>query len=257
MLYPSATGVLLILLGEACKTFDVFRYEKKEYLARIKLGWKSSTWDSDGELEECPGSSIDISGIEEILKRMQGRYLHRVPEFSAKKYKGQTFYDMKRKGQTPPERFQETEIYSIEYKGCEQESVVIRVLCSSGTYIRTLAVDIAAALGTSGYLEELVRTGINGFTLEDSSVPEENRWTEGFIDINQALKSFPHIVISDSAASAVRFGRVFSAPDIKTEPDSINNAMFPVFSESGIICALSKKDETGYFLERVFNIEDK
>lgn len=252
-----ADGLLIILIGEACKTFELFMQLKKTYYATITLGASSDTWDKSGNIvvkeEKINFLEKDII---DAVKSFIGDYKHIVPEYSAKKYKGETFYHIKRKGQKPPERFQNTVIYDISLEKTELPDIAVSVECSSGTYIRSLAVDIGSRLGTSAYLKNLTRKSINGFNIIDSMPPTDGCWEKGFMNISTAMKNFSYIKVSDKTAVSIKNGVNFRNCDIIAAEKLLPNTTFVVFSQSEDLIALSElKDSDTYKIKRVFNIE--
>jgi tRNA pseudouridine55 synthase len=251
----AAEGVLIVLLGEACKAFDMFMNLKKTYEGLTLLGWESTTLDSDGEIKKIEDVDFKKDEIEEVLNSFKGTYKHKVPEYSAKKINGKTFYSLKRSGQLPPERFQETEISDIRLLDFNMPEIRFSVDCSSGTYIRTLAYDIGAKLGTSAYLKGLVRTKINGFSIQDSSKPEKESWENSFMALADAMSHFPHVTIQDPAAAGIHFGRCFEHKDIIDISGEILNRTFAVFDNRKRLLALAeRRQDMTYKLKRVFNI---
>lgn len=248
-----AKGVLIILLGEACKAFELFMKGNKTYEAVVELGWKSTTLDSGGEIEKIEDVEFQKEEIEETLKEFKGTYIHEVPQYSAKKYHGKTFYSIKRNGKIPPKRIQETRIFDIRLMQYTSPLVKFAVTCSSGTYIRTLSVDIARKLGTEGYLKDLVRTDVNGFRLEEAVQPEEKDWYRGFRDINDAMLNFPHIIVDSKSACGIPYGICFTANDIIEVSGKTEENTFGVYSPDFKLLALAEKVNGSFKLRRVFN----
>ncbi len=250
---PQAGGVLIVLLGEACKLSRFFLKQDKSYRARIKLGYFSDTLDSAGKIIQT--EKFNLPGEDEVRKTVngfKGRYRHLVPEYSAKKHKGETFYKIKRSGRIPPERFQETCIYDIKTIDCKNDVITIQLNCSSGTYIRSLAADIAKKLGTAGYLESLRRTKVADFRIKDSAGIDN--WKDGFIDINEAARKFKYVSIKNKSARKVKNGIIFKESDIIQAGGNTAGSLFAVFSEDYILTAIAKSKKGKYSLERVFNL---
>ncbi|MGM0442246.1 MAG: tRNA pseudouridine(55) synthase TruB [Elusimicrobiota bacterium] len=250
---PAAGGVLIILLGEACKTSQIFNSVNKEYRAVIKLGYSSSTLDGEGEITKSKQVTVEPGKAKKIVQDFKGKYVHRVPDYSAKKHRGRTFYDIKRSGGTPPERKQNSEILDIKFLGSTDDEIKISVKCTSGTYIRTLASDIARKFDTLGYLKKLTRTGVGSFKLKDSVSPAEETWKKGFTEMDEGMKLMEHVVINNTAAKKVENGVNFSRSDIIENKMSAEENIFGVFSEEYRLKALAEKVNEKYNLKRVFN----
>ena len=171
---PMATGVLPVLLGNSTKLSKYLIEHDKVYVAKIKLGQKSSTGDSEGEvIEEKAVSELSLIKIEEVFRSFLGKQKQIPPIYSAIKVNGKKLYEYARSGEKVeiPER--EIEIYSIKLLSYENEEIEFKVRASKGTYIRTLCEDIAKALGTVGYMSSLNRIVVDKFKIEESYTFEE------------------------------------------------------------------------------------
>jgi len=182
---PFATGVLVIGVGREStkKLGDISKNSEKEYIAILKLGKISSTGDPEGIIEDVERpldvkhpkiNELSVSQIETVLKKFTGKIKQRPPKYSAIKIKGEPAYKKARRGEKfkLPER--EVEIKKIEImKYISPPHLKIRVVCGSGTYIRSLARDIGEKLGVGAYLTELTRTRVGNFKLENSKTLEE------------------------------------------------------------------------------------
>lgn len=174
---PAATGLLIILIGrEATKKQSEFLKLDKEYVGEIELGKTTDTLDSEGKIIKIDKNILKISqnDIKKALTELLGEQIQEVPAYSAVKVKGKKLYDLARKGkeiEELPKRkiiFYELELISLK-KSLENKLVAkIRVHCSSGTYVRSFARDLALKLGTIGYLKSLERTKIGNYCIEDS-----------------------------------------------------------------------------------------
>lgn len=168
---PNATGVLPILIGNATKISKYLVEHSKTYIATLKLGEKTDTADSEGNVIEKEYEINDIkkNKIEEVLKRFLGKQMQIPPMYSAIKVDGKKLYEYAREGKTINVNPREIEIYSIKLLSFnEKDEIIFKVECSKGTYIRSLCEDIAKKLGTIGYMKELERTKVNDFAIEDS-----------------------------------------------------------------------------------------
>ena len=251
---PAATGVLLVLTGEACKASDLFMRSSKTYRAVLRLGYESSTLDSDGEISKKDVFHGSEEAVSEALKSFLGRYSHRVPALSAKKHRGRKFYEIARKGGEPPVRIQESVISGIRLLGYNPPDAHIEVGCTSGTYIRALAVDIAQKLGTCGYLKSLERTAVGSFGIKDSCGPFEDDWEKGFLEIGDALRFFPHAVLNRRASGHTANGGIFTIKDIEEHSGNLNGNVFVVFSREMIPVALAEGCGKVFRPKRVFNL---
>ncbi|MBO4816314.1 MAG: tRNA pseudouridine(55) synthase TruB [Clostridia bacterium] len=168
---PNATGVLPILIGNATKASKYLVEHKKTYVATLKLGEKTTTGDSEGQVIEKDSNfnNIEIKKIEDILKTFLGMQKQIPPIYSSIKVNGKKLYEYAREQKDVDIPSREIEIYNIDLRSFNgKDEVVFEVECSKGTYIRTLCEDIAKRLGTIGYMKELERTKVNEFNIEDS-----------------------------------------------------------------------------------------
>ncbi len=176
---PFATGLLIVGVGrEATRRIDEFKNMPKEYIATIRLGATSDTYDRTGIIiDQEPIASDEVSESEvcEVLKSFVGSQLQVPPMYSAKKVNGKKLYELARKGIEIERKPSEIEIYSLEL--LEFNDLLIKFKCkvSTGTYIRSLAHDIGQALHSGAYCEELERTKIGKYTLENAVGPKEIR----------------------------------------------------------------------------------
>jgi len=164
---PFADGVLIIAIGRYTKLAELVMESPKEYLALIELGKTTDTLDTEGTIvrEETVPEEINL---DELKEKFLGKQMQKIPAFSAAKIDGKKFYELARKGEEVPDRSKEIEIYNIDFERKSHTLLEMKVLCSKGTYVRQLAEDIAAYLGTCGYLIELKRTQVGKVRLEDT-----------------------------------------------------------------------------------------
>jgi len=167
---PFASGVLILAIGrESTKRIDKIVQEKKEYLADFFLGKVTDTYDREGKfLHEYEGEEIDKKNIKKVLKSFKGKQEQVPPMFSAKKVKGKKLYELARQGKTIERRSSEIKIYKIKLEKYIWPILKIKIKCSKGTYIRSLAFDIGEKLGCGAYLKELERTEVGNFKLKKS-----------------------------------------------------------------------------------------
>lgn len=167
---PFATGLLIIGIGrEATKKLDEFKNLKKTYEAVLHLGAISDTQDKDGIITLTNvEKKYTKEEIESVLKKFIGKQLQIPPMYSAKKINGKKLYELARQGKEVERQPNEIEIYNIELLEYEYPKLKIRIDCSTGTYIRTLAHDIGKVLECGAYCEELTRTKIGNYELKDA-----------------------------------------------------------------------------------------
>jgi tRNA pseudouridine55 synthase len=165
---PFATGLLVILLGDATKKADEFLKLDKVYEATIRLGQTSTTGDPEGEITEVSNHQSTREEVEKALHTLTGEITQIPPKFSAIKINGQRAYKLAHKGIDVEIPSRRVTIYSLELIDYAYPEVKIRTHVSSGTYIRTLAEDIGKMLEVGAYCLELRRTQIAAWSIEDA-----------------------------------------------------------------------------------------
>ena len=170
---PLATGVIPVLIGKGTLLSKYLINHDKEYIATIKLGEKTSTGDSEGEIieqQKVDEIMLDEIFVKNTLNKFKGTITQTPPIYSAIKVNGKKLYEYARKGQNVEIPSRNIEIYKIELISISKQDMEIkyRVHCSKGTYIRTLCEDIAKELGTVGFMKELQRIKVGDFSIENS-----------------------------------------------------------------------------------------
>ncbi len=161
---PLATGVLLVCLGKATKQAEALQAEQKEYIASIELGATTPCFDLEKEIDcRYPYEHITREMVEGILPKFIGEQDQIPPVFSAKLIDGTRAYEMARAGEEVVMKPARITIYDLEIMEFELPKLVLRVKCSKGTYIRSLARDVGEALQSGGHLTGLIRTQSGGF----------------------------------------------------------------------------------------------
>lgn len=165
---PLATGVMIVCAGRATKRIDELQAHTKEYVATIALGATTPSFDLETEIDATyPTEHITRDMVEDVLKKFTGRIEQVPPAFSACKIDGKRAYKMARKGKEVKLKAKILVIDEIELLEYSQQSIVVRVVCSKGTYIRALARDIGEALNSGGHLTALRRTRVGDVKVED------------------------------------------------------------------------------------------
>ena len=171
---PLATGVLIVCTGKATKRIDEFQYQTKEYVATLKLGETTPSFDLEKEVDGVyPTEHIAREEVERVLQSFVGTIQQIPPVFSACKVDGKRAYELARKGRDVELKAKTLVIDEMELLRCELPVIKIRVVCSKGTYIRALARDIGVALQSGAHLIALERTRIGDVTLDKCMSPDD------------------------------------------------------------------------------------
>ena len=253
---PFATGVLVMLIGKATRLAQFLDKDKKEYEATIRLGSETDTGDKTGELRIMNYELRDVSDdeLDNVLTSFQGEMEQTPPMFSAKKVAGKKLYELARKGIEIERKPVKVKIYEIEKmesgrQKMENENtsdVKIRVVCSAGTYIRTLAEDIGKKLEMGAHLVALRRTGAGQFdlskavTLEElEEIVSENKLSKVLISMNNALVHLPNVMLDDEEIKNTQNGKKLKFEDAQFE----NNQAIRMLDEAENLLAVGFYDE--------------
>lgn len=213
---PRAEGLLVICIGRATKVVQFLSDWDKSYDADILLGQRSRTYDSEGiYLDQAPKLPPDMSPKEltEFLKQFTGVIRQRVPAYSAVKVNGERLYNIARRGEEVETPERDVEIKKLQLLDYSKPILRIRVTCSKGTYIRTLADDIGTKLGCGGYLARLLRLSVGKFRIDDALSPEaieqfhERGTLHKYMLPYGEVLDFPAIVVVDSFQEWVLSGK--------------------------------------------------
>ena len=208
---PFATGLLVLLLGEGTKLSNFLMEGSKTYLATIRFGEKRDSADLTGEvIERAPFDNISLADVQSALVSFEGETSQLPPMYSALKKKGVPLYRLARKGVEVERRERPVFIESIKVVAFDLPHLEIEVRCSKGTYVRTLAEDIAGKLGTVGHLVRLRRTESGALSLKDALSFEDLGIREKAIDsalsLADSISSMSKIVVSAEGAGKIRNG---------------------------------------------------
>jgi tRNA pseudouridine55 synthase len=204
---PEATGLLIVAVGPATRFLQYLPLEPKEYVGVVRFGEERNTQDSEGEVVASRPVPEDlVPQLHEILPRFHGLIQQLPPMYSAVKKNGKPLYAYARKGEEVERSPRTIHIESIAVEEVEGPDVTLRVICSGGTYMRTLAHDLGQEIGCGAYLAALNRERVGKFHLEDA-VSLENISSEDLIPLREALPPVPVVPLNVAQAENVREGR--------------------------------------------------
>jgi len=172
---PLATGMLILCCGKATKSISMIQDLHKVYTGEVTFGKATTTYDAEGEVsEEAEWNHITEEQIKQVLEdEFTGTVEQIPPMYSALKYGGKKLYELARKGEEVVRLPRQITFHKHEILDFNPPKLTLRITCSKGTYIRSLARDLGEALGSKGYLSGLERTAIGHFLVEDSLTPHE------------------------------------------------------------------------------------
>ena len=225
---PLATGVLPLVIGRATRLASFMSGADKEYVAKIRFGIATDTYDAEGQeasalvTAESLGvvSGLREAAIVEALAEFRGRYFQTPPPFSAKKIGGTPAYKLARQRKTVEVSPVEVTVPELELRHYAEGLAEIRLVCSSGFYVRSFAHDLGRRLGFGAHLEVLRRTRAGDFTLADA-VPLEAVVVEGLpvverrlVPMNRMLPELPEVVVNDTGVRRASHGNALGPGDV-------------------------------------------
>jgi tRNA pseudouridine55 synthase len=188
---PFASGVLLVLLGKGTKLMERIHTLKKEYVVKGEFGFSTDTQDITGNVLEKSNSIPKYEDIERVIaEHFVGDILQTPPIYSAKKVNGKRAYELARKGEVPTLKAKGISVFEFEISKYEYPNIECRIICSSGTYVRTLIHDLGIKLNTFATAKELKRVGIGDFNISNSvsSKDIDEKVVKSVIDISKVSK---------------------------------------------------------------------
>ncbi len=212
---PAATGVLVLVLGRATRLSSLLTASDKEYLASVRLGRVTDTYDAEGEtVEEHAVPDFPRSEIEAVLERFRGTIEQVPPMFSAIKIDGEPLYRAARRQEVRERPSRTVTLSSLELLDWSGSHIALRVVCSAGTYVRSLAHDMGQRLGCGAVLESLRRTRSGIFRIEESIALETlpSVWKQRLIPVADLLPDLPERVLTLEEAQAAVHGNPVKDP---------------------------------------------
>lgn len=247
---PLATGVLLVGLGRATRLLEYLAGHGKEYRARVRLGEIRDTLDREGEvLATLPVPDLGPEELEAALGRFRGIIVQVPPVYSAVKVGGVPLHRRARRGESVEAPPRTVEIRELELLERDGPDLVLRVACSAGTYVRSLARDLGAALGTAGTLWELTRTRSGPFALADARSLDEVqagglgawRWV---LPAGRMVEDLPRLTASVTEIGELCAGRPLTRPGAAQ--------VVSVFDADGDLVAVARRDGEALRPAKVF-----
>jgi tRNA pseudouridine55 synthase len=253
---PSATGVLLVCLGQATRIIEYMMEATKVYRAEVRLGITTDTLDATGTpVGQADPSHISRQQVEEALTAFVGEIDQVPPMFSALKYGGEPLYRYARAQMHVERRPRRVTIHRLQLLAFQPPLAALEVECGKGTYIRALAHDLGQQLGCGAHLADLARLRVGPFTLDEAcSLPEleaafrESRWQSLLHPADAALPSWPAVTLSEPLERAVRFGQCLAAESLEPSPPPAaeNSQLCRAYSPRGQLVAILRYDAAAH-----------
>lgn len=261
---PIADGVLVVCLGRTTRLIPYIHEFPKEYIGRFQLGVSSRSDDVESPLEKVeapPRPTRDE--LLRILPQYTGKIEQVPPMFSAVKVDGKRAYTLARAGESAQLMSKMIEVHRLEIEAYDYPFLTLKILCGTGTYIRSLGRDIAKSLGTAAVMDQLTRTSVGPFTLDTSIDPHhlspglEGNLLPSAIGVSQLTP----ITVDDDAIGELRHGRPFPLvghvqhPSVSTDPSAEFAALgeFAALAECGRLIAIVRVKQGAFWPVKVFD----
>lgn len=204
---PLATGLLVMAVGPATRFLQYLPLEPKVYIAEVTFGRSTATFDAEGTTTAESMVPTDLAVLlEAAMPRFRGLIQQTPPMFSAVKVGGKPLYRYARQGQSVERKSRTVHIADLTILSVENDVAHLRVVCSGGTYVRTLAHDLGVTVGCGAFLSSLKRTSVGDFHLEGAVLPDAAT-RDDLVPLNLALGSLPQIVLTAEQMDSVRAGK--------------------------------------------------
>lgn len=271
---PDAVGVLPVCLGNGTKVCDLLTDRTKEYIARFRLGLVTDTQDISGTVLEKKDVNVNEEEVLSVIDSFKGNKEQIPPMYSALKVNGKKLYELAREGKEIERKARPITIYEIEVLKKEHPEYEIRVVCSKGTYIRTLCHDMGQALGCGGVMTHLTRSGVGEFRIEDTftlsrlqQLADENKLEEAVVSVEKLFEKFPALRVKPEGEKPLKNGNQLKRREVmvwgenKTIPDGERNSdgskcqaegagmrfydgeQFRIYNSQNVFCAIYQYEE--------------
>jgi tRNA pseudouridine55 synthase len=238
---PLASGLLVVVFGEATKFAGPLLDGDKEYLATLQMGAATTTGDTEGEVVERGPTGMTEADVRAILQRFRGEIAQVPPMFSALKRDGVPLYKLARRGEEVERSPRRVTITLLELVGGSPQRPELRIRCSKGTYIRSLAQDIGVALGSRAHLAALRRTASGRFRIEDAAsleglgtaTPAERQ--QRLLPLAELLVGLPRAELDAQAAARLRNGQALPIP-------GLGEGIYGIYDPHGAVIGLGRSD---------------
>ncbi|MBO4982001.1 MAG: tRNA pseudouridine(55) synthase TruB [Lachnospiraceae bacterium] len=252
---PQATGVLPVCLGSATRLCDLLTDKDKEYVAELLLGVTTDTQDTTGQVlsrTQVGEGTFPEETVREAVLSFVGEYAQVPPMYSALKVNGKKLYELARDGREVERRARQVTIYEIEILKISLPIVKLKVLCSKGTYIRTLCADIGERLGCGGTMQSLLRTRVSRFALEDAvtlaqlqELKDSGRLMEAVIPVDSVFSEYPALHVQEKWRRLLENGNAFYPSQTVEDRTYKAGEWVRIYREDDSFAGIYEYDEAG------------
>lgn len=247
---PLASGLLLVCLGRATRLLEYLVGQPKSYLATVQLGQETSTYDAEGEVMARHPVDISRQQLTTALDRFRGDIEQLAPLYSAVKVGGQPLYRLARKGEPVERPARVVTIYQLDLLAWQGSVLELRIHCSSGTYIRSIAHDLGQELGCGAFLTGLRRTDVGRYSLADAmpltSLAQED-WRRHLRPTDSAIRHLARLDVADGEALALFHGQA-----IPRRPGQTKESLVRAYDEADHFVGVLTADDQQWRPQKIF-----
>lgn len=257
---PDAVGVLPVCLGVGTKLCDMLNDQNKEYIAEFLLGVTTDTQDMSGTVLTRQEVNVTEDDVRETVYSFRGSYDQVPPMYSALKVNGKKLYELARAGKVVERKARCVQIEEIEILSMQLPRVRMRIVCSKGTYIRTLCDDIGQKLGCGAAMESLIRTRVGNFLIKDAlrldeveRLLREGRLAESIVPVEEMFSDLQDVRVSQDYLKQLRNGNCLALhmvqeKNIPANGECVDGERVRVYNEQGTFYGIYRYErETGLF----------
>jgi tRNA pseudouridine55 synthase len=240
---PMATGAVVVAVGPVTRLIRFIQDQPKEYLAVAQFGVATDTLDADGAVLSREPMSFTSEELQLVAERFVGVIPQVPPMVSALKHHGRRLYELAREGMVVEREARSVEVHELEILSAgagPYPEVELRVVCGKGTYVRSLADDMASALGGSAHLASLRRTRTGSLSIDEHGLSFEDlaNWSDHLLTPAEALVDLPSVVVGPETARGVGHGMCFMGGEMKDAPD---DTAVRVLNQDGDLIAVYRR----------------
>ncbi len=259
---PEATGVLVVCINNGTRLAQYLSASEKRYVAQFTFGIETDTQDIWGEVvREADSSGINSASVEAALPQFRGSIMQVPPMVSARRHEGRHLYELAREGVSVEREARQVEIYSLEMRDFQagaRPTCTMEIVCSTGTYIRTIAHDVGQALGGGAVMSSLKRTdigsGANAFHINDANnldelialAKEKPEAVEHVVlPLSRAVSNWPTATLNDEALARIRHGQMLALDEVAFNRIPDGDEPIALLEACGDLAAVAQATEAG------------
>jgi len=250
---PDAVGVLPVCLGSGTKVCDMLTDRTKEYVARLQLGLVTDTQDTSGKILEEREVTVNRDEVLAAIASFVGEQEQIPPMYSALKINGKKLYELAREGKEVERKARPVTVYEIEVLKEAHPEYEIKVVCSKGTYIRTLCHDIGQKLGCGGVMAHLTRTGVGEFRIEETytltqlqALADEGRLEQAVVPVEKLFENLPALKVRPEGEKPLQNGNQLKQREVfgGRQPLQFSDGeQFRIYNGEGVFCGIYQYED--------------